>query len=45
MKNPSVTEGDLFSNKIKIDLNMFRPLMLHWIARETYSTYVVTDSQ
>jgi hypothetical protein len=37
MKNLNVTEGDLLSNKIEIDLNMLRPLMLHRIAGETLS--------
>ena len=42
MKNPSVSEGDLLSDKVEIDLNMLHPLMLHWIAGEIYSTDVVT---
>jgi hypothetical protein len=41
MKNSNVTEGNLLSNKIDVDLNMLRPLMLHWIAGEIYSTNVV----
>jgi hypothetical protein len=41
MKYSNMTEGDLLSNKMKIDLNMLRPLMLHWIAREIYGTDVV----
>jgi hypothetical protein len=32
MKNPNVTKGNLLSNKMEIDLNVLRPLMLHWIA-------------
>jgi hypothetical protein len=45
MKYSNVTEGDLLSNKMEIDLNMLRPLMLHWIAREIYGTDVVTIYQ
>jgi hypothetical protein len=45
MKDSNVTEGDLLSNKVEIDLNMLRPLMLHWIAGEIYSTNVVTIDQ
>jgi hypothetical protein len=45
MKDSNVTEGDLLSNKVEIDLNMLRPLMLHWIAGEIYSTDVVTIDQ
>jgi hypothetical protein len=45
MKNSNVTEGDLLLNKMEIDLNMFRLLMLHRIAGEVYSTDVVTIDQ
>jgi hypothetical protein len=45
MKNPNVIEGYLASNKMEINLNMLRPLMLHWIAGEVYSTDVVTVDQ
>jgi hypothetical protein len=45
MKNPNVTEGNLLSNKMEVNLNMLRPLMLHWIAGEVYSTDVVTVDQ
>jgi len=45
MKNPNMTKGDLFSNKMEIDLNVLRPLMLHWITGEVYSTDVVTVDQ
>jgi hypothetical protein len=45
MENPNVTEGDLLSNKMEINLNMLRPLMLHWIAGEIYSTDIVTVYQ
>jgi len=45
MKNPNVTKGDLLSNKMEIDLNVLRPLMLHWITGEVYSTDVVTVDQ
>jgi hypothetical protein len=42
MENSNVTEGNLLSNKMEIDLNVLRPLMLHRIAGEIYSTDVVT---
>jgi hypothetical protein len=45
MKNPNMTKGDLLSNKMEIDLNVLRPLMLHWITGEVYSTDVVTIDQ
>ena len=45
MENSNVTEGDLLSNEVEIDLNMFCPLMLHRIAGEIYSTNVVTIYQ
>jgi hypothetical protein len=45
MKNPNMTKGDLLSNKMEIDLNVLRPLMLHWITGEVYSTDVVTVDQ
>ena len=34
VKNPNVTEGDLLLNKVEIDLNMLRPLMLYRITRD-----------
>jgi hypothetical protein len=45
MKNSNVTEGNLLSNKMEVDLNMLHPLMLHRIAREIDSTDVVTIDQ
>lgn len=45
MKNPNVTEGDLLSNKMEINLYMFCSLMLHWIAGEIYCTDVITIDQ
>jgi hypothetical protein len=45
MKNSNVTEGNLLSNKMEVDLNMLRPLMLHRIAGEIDSTDVVTIDQ
>jgi hypothetical protein len=45
MKNSNVTEGDLLLNKMEINLNMLRPLMLHRIAGEIYSTDVVAIDQ
>jgi len=45
MENSNVTKGNLLSNKMEIDLNMLRPLMLHRIAGEIDSTNVVTVDQ
>jgi hypothetical protein len=40
-----VAEGDLLSNKMEINLNMLRPLMLHGIAGEIYSADIVALDQ
>jgi len=40
-----MTEGDLLSNKMEINLNMLGPLMLHWVAEEIYSTDIVAIDQ
>jgi len=42
MENMNFTEGDTFSNKVAVDLNMLGPLMLNKIAEEIYCTDVVT---
>jgi hypothetical protein len=45
MKNSNVTEGNLLSNKVEIDLNVLRPLMLHWITGEIDSTDIIAIDQ
>jgi hypothetical protein len=45
MKNSNMTEGNLFSNKMEVDLNVLRPLMLHRITGEIDSTDVVAIDQ
>jgi hypothetical protein len=40
-----VTESDLLSNKMEINLNMLRPLMLHSVAGEIYNTDIVAIDQ
>jgi hypothetical protein len=45
MENSNVTEGDLLSNEVEIDLNMFCLLMLHRIAGKIYNTNAVTIDQ
>jgi hypothetical protein len=45
MENSNVTKGNLLSNKMEIDLNMLRPLMLHRIAGEIDGTDVITIDQ
>lgn len=42
MKNTSVAEGHLVTNKMEINLDVFGPLMLHWIAGKVGCTDVVT---
>jgi hypothetical protein len=45
MKNSNVTKGNLLSNKMEVDLNMLRPLMLHRIAGEIDGTEVIAIDQ
>jgi len=45
MKNPNVSEGDSLLNKMEINLNMLRALMLYWVCGEVDSTNVVTVDQ
>ena len=45
MKDPNMTEGDPLPNKVEINLNMLRPLMLHQVAGEIHSTDIVTVDQ
>jgi hypothetical protein len=41
MEDPDMTKCDFLSNKVEIDLNMLRLLMLHWVAAEIYCTDVI----
>jgi hypothetical protein len=45
MKDPGITKCNLLSNKVEVDLHMFRPLMLYWIAGEIHCTDVITIDQ
>ena len=45
MKNPNVSEGDSLLNKMEINLNMLRALMLYWVCGEVDSTNVTTIDQ
>ena len=45
MKNPNLAKGDSLPNKMEINLNMLRPLMLHWVAGEIYSIDIVAIDQ
>jgi hypothetical protein len=45
MKNSNMTKSNLLSNKMEIDLNVLRPLMLHRITGEVDSTDVITIDQ
>jgi hypothetical protein len=33
---------DELSNKVHVDLNVFGPLMFHWVARNVYDTLIIT---
>jgi hypothetical protein len=41
MKDMSSSCCDFVSDKMQVDLNMFRALMLNWIGREIDNTYVI----
>jgi hypothetical protein len=41
MKDVDLTDGDLFSDEVKINLHMFGVLMLNGVVGEVYGTYVV----
>jgi len=45
MENPNLTEGDTLLNKVEINLNVLRALMLDRIGGEVDSTDVVTINQ
>jgi hypothetical protein len=45
MKYPYVAEGDPVPNKVEINLNVLRSLMLNWVGGEINSTNVVTVDQ
>ena len=45
MENPNLTEGDTLPNKVEINLNVLRALMLDRIGAEVDSTDVVTINQ
>jgi hypothetical protein len=45
MENPNLTEGDTLPNKVEINLNVLRALMLDQIGGEVDSTNVVTINQ
>jgi hypothetical protein len=45
MKYPNVAEDDSLPNKMEINLNVLRPLMLNWVAGEINGTNVVTIDQ
>jgi hypothetical protein len=41
MKDADLTDGDLFSDKVKINLHMLGALVLNGVVGEVYGTYVV----
>jgi hypothetical protein len=45
MKYPNVAEGDLLLNKMEINLNVLRSLMLNWVAGEINDTNVIAVDQ
>jgi hypothetical protein len=42
MEDTDLTDGDLFSDEVKINLHMLDALMLNGIVGEVHDTYVVT---
>ena len=45
MKNPNLAKGDSLPNKMEINLNMLRALMLDWVGGEVDNTNVITIDQ
>jgi len=45
MKDPYLAEGNPLPNKVEINLNVLRALMLDWVGGEVYGTNVVTVDQ
>ena len=45
MENPNLTEGDTLLNKVEINLNVLRALMLDHIGGEVDSTDVIAINQ
>jgi hypothetical protein len=45
MKYPNVAKGDSLPNKMEINLNVLRLLMLNWVAGEINGTNVVAVDQ
>jgi hypothetical protein len=43
MKNSNVPQHNTISNKMKIDLDVFRALMLNWIHGHVENTHVVIE--
>jgi len=45
MKNSNFSKGDSLPNKMEINLNMLRTLMLDWVGGEVDNTNVITIDQ
>ena len=45
MQNLQITDGDPFTNEVKINLDVLGTLMLDWVGRNVESTDVVTIHQ
>jgi hypothetical protein len=41
MEDADLTNGDLFSDEVKINLHMFGALVLNGVVEEVHGTYVV----
>jgi hypothetical protein len=41
MKDADLTDGDLFSDEVKINLHMLGALVLNGVVEEVYDTYVI----
>jgi hypothetical protein len=44
MEHFDLTERNLITDEVEVDLDVLRVLMLHWIAGHVYSTDVVTEN-
>jgi hypothetical protein len=42
MEDANLTDGDLFSNEVKINLHMLGTFVLNGVVEEVHSTYVIT---
>lgn len=41
MKHSDMPQNSVFTNKMKVDFDVFSALMLHWVAGHVHRTYIV----